>query len=69
MNNPIICTCCKKKLTGGIDTFGAIDAPMCWTCHSELLFDNGDSSPLAMWEGLQEAIALEFPEDENDRKQ
>lgn len=24
--------------------------------------DYGDPSPLAMWEGLQKAIALEFPE-------
>lgn len=64
MNNPTVCTCCQKPLTGGLDTFGAIDCPMCWTCHSDLTFYEGD--PSAMWNGLREAIALEFPEDEED---
>lgn len=66
MNNPVVCTCCKKPLTGGIDTFGAVDCPMCWTCHSDILFYEGDPSSLAMWSGLREAIAQEFPNSSNE---
>lgn len=32
------CTCCDQPLTGGLDTFGAVDTPMCWTCWSDLEF-------------------------------
>lgn len=30
------CVVCGQELTGRLDTFGARDAPMCWTCHSEM---------------------------------
>lgn len=33
------CTACHKPLTGGIDTFGSHDMPMCWECHSSAMFD------------------------------
>lgn len=42
------CTCCHVALTGGIDTFGDIDAPMCWSCWSSCVFDGEPFDPL-MW--------------------
>ena len=27
------CIVCGKSLTGGCDTFGPIDAEMCWRCY------------------------------------
>jgi hypothetical protein len=32
------CTACHKPLTDP-ETFGTIDCPMCWTCHSSCMFD------------------------------
>jgi hypothetical protein len=37
---PMTCTACGKPLTGGIDTFSDIQHPMCWDCHSSLLFED-----------------------------
>lgn len=34
-----ICTCCQTPLTGSLDTFGEVDAPMCWPCWSTLVFE------------------------------
>lgn len=39
---PVICTACKNPITD-LETFGALDTPMCWSCHSTLLFDEGES--------------------------
>lgn len=63
---PIVCSCCQKSLTGGLDTFGDVDCPMCWDCHSTLLFNEGDGSILSMWAGLQELMTSEFPESSDD---
>lgn len=30
------CTACGKQLTGGIDTFGLPNEPMCWNCYAGL---------------------------------
>lgn len=27
------CTCCHRELTGGLDTYGDRDMPMCQHCH------------------------------------
>lgn len=45
MHNSIQCTSCQTPLRGEVDTFGSIDAPMCWNCHSALIFDT-PSEPL-----------------------
>lgn len=29
----IRCYCCDTPLTGGLDTFGTVDQPMCETCY------------------------------------
>ena len=39
MTNCTTCTACQKPLSGGIDTFGSNDMPMCWECHSSAMFD------------------------------
>jgi hypothetical protein len=31
------CTCCHHALTGGIDTYGDADMPLCQACHLSLL--------------------------------
>lgn len=31
------CTICGCNLTGGLDTFGDWDAPLCWTCWSSAM--------------------------------
>jgi hypothetical protein len=33
-----ICTACSRQLTD-IETYGSIDMPMCWDCHSSAMFD------------------------------
>ncbi len=30
------CTCCQKELTGGTDTFGDVQHPMCQVCYLAL---------------------------------
>lgn len=30
----IACTVCEMELENGVDTYGPIDAPMCWACWS-----------------------------------
>lgn len=42
------CVCCKAALSGGLDTFGDVDATMCWTCWSSCVFDGEPFDPL-MW--------------------
>lgn len=42
------CTCCGAPLTGGEDTFGTIDQPMCQGCHFSLIEETEDQ----MWYGL-----------------
>lgn len=32
----IQCTFCRTELTGGVDTFGRLDEPMCASCYHEL---------------------------------
>ena len=32
------CTCCKKLIADS-ETYGGIDCPMCWECHSSAMFD------------------------------
>lgn len=32
------CTCCKKLIADS-ETYGDIDCPMCWDCHSSAMFD------------------------------
>lgn len=31
------CTRCEAPLTGGVDTYGRLDQPMCQSCHLEVL--------------------------------
>lgn len=33
------CTACHVSLTGSLDTFGDVDAPLCWSCWSSCVFD------------------------------
>lgn len=33
------CTCCKKELTGGLDTYGDPGMPMCFDCHWDLTIE------------------------------
>jgi hypothetical protein len=30
------CIVCDVELTGGLDTYGSYDMPMCWDCYSEM---------------------------------
>lgn len=32
------CTACQKPITD-LETYGSIDCPMCWSCHSSAMFD------------------------------
>lgn len=34
------CTCCKKQLSGGLDTYGEPDQPMCFDCHWDLMLED-----------------------------
>lgn len=36
----IQCSNCKMPLEGGLDTFGSLDFPLCWYCHSQFLRDD-----------------------------
>lgn len=36
----ITCVCCKKELSGGLDTFGEPNQPMCFTCHWDLALED-----------------------------
>lgn len=60
---PIVCTCCGKPLTGGIDTFSDIDHPMCWDCHSSLLAEYEPDEP-----GLLRRLIREEAEKNDARK-
>lgn len=31
------CTCCQIPLTGGLDTYGDLDLPMCQACYLDLI--------------------------------
>lgn len=31
------CAVCEKPLSGGVDTFGDVHAPLCWDCFSAYL--------------------------------
>lgn len=35
----IECTACKKPLKNGLDTFGDVNAPLCWDCYSAIAFE------------------------------
>jgi hypothetical protein len=37
------CICCRIALTGGIDTYGDLDLPMCQSCYLDLLCEWKDS--------------------------
>ena len=39
----LTCYHCGCVLSGGLDTFGSIDEPMCWTCWSEHGCDGGSA--------------------------
>lgn len=39
----MLCTCCQTPLTGGLDTFGDLDLPMCQSCHLALMDEWRDS--------------------------
>lgn len=58
---PTTCTACHKPLTDP-ETFGAIDCPMCWTCHSSAMFDGDPPTQIdAEIYGLEaEITALEW---------
>lgn len=45
------CTACHVLLTSGLDTFGDVDAPLCWSCWSSCVFD-GEPFDLLMWREL-----------------
>lgn len=40
------CIACGAPLTGGVDTYGPIDAETCWACYAEL------AGEPEMWYGL-----------------
>jgi len=31
----IACTLCEKELSGGLDTFGPLETPLCWDCWTD----------------------------------
>ena len=39
----LMCTVCEKPLTGGLDTYGAHNEPMCWDCYAELSSEAGET--------------------------
>ncbi len=55
--NTLVCICCGKPLTGGLDTFGDVGQEMCWDDWSTLVFDPPDP-----YLDLRELMADEFPE-------
>ncbi len=37
------CTDCHETLTGGLDTFGLHNEPLCWRCYAERVGEGGES--------------------------
>lgn len=36
------CTACETELEGGLDTFGSVHEPMCWSCYAEMNAEAGE---------------------------